>query len=313
MLVAAVFKANVMRGGVTGASASLKAGLGGYDPQTADEVQKVIDLSAAYDRLGKSANPVKDAIEKINSSLDDLRDFADKASLSLDPINAEIEKKTKRTAQDFIDSMLDPLAVQLRALDDERQSAIASAEYIRDHIEGVYVDMDKIATYYTNKEAALRNQFYAGAVSSLQNLINRLTYGDLANASPGTTLAGAGASYTAALAQARAGDANAITNLPGIAEAYASTARGYFASSPEYETLRRQIAAALQEVVAQTTGGAAGAPGSPVALSAESQTLIAANDQLREVVTTQSQQIADLKDMVSALAIQLRAQNSNRM
>lgn len=314
LLVAAVFKANVLRGGVSGASAALKAGLTGYDPQTAEATQNVVTLAVAYDKLGKAATPVKDAIDKITASFDELREFAEKASLSLAPINAEVEKQTKRVAQDFIDSMLDPLAVQMRALEDERKVALESAQYIRDNIEGVYVDMDRIATYYINKRAALEDQYYQGAVTNLQNLINRLTYGDLANPSAATTFAGTSASYSATLAQARAGNASAIANLPGIAEAYASSARGYFASSPEYEAIRQQIAKALAEVVAQTTGGAAtGSNGSPVALSAEAQTALAANDQLREMVHLLADKVDKLTENNAALVAQLRSRNTNGM
>ena len=313
MLIAAVFKANVFRGGVTGASNSLRAGLSGYDPQSGEEVQKVISLSQAYDKLGKAVNPVKDAIDKLSSSFDELRDFADKASLSMQPIDDELKKQTKRTAQDFIDTMLDPLAVQLRALDDERKTALESAQYIKDNITDVYVDMDRIAVYYTNKEAALRDQFYQGGVSNLQALIKRLTYGDLANASPDLSMAGTRATYTGLLAQAQSGNANAIAGLSSAAEAYATSARSYFASSPEYDAIVKAIRQNLEQIVAAQTGGAVGADGSPVSANATSQAVLAANEQLREMVTQLANDNRDLKDQMSTLIAQLRSQNTNRM
>ncbi len=209
--------------------------------------------------------------------------------------------------------MLDPLSVQLRALNDEKDSALASAEYIRDNVAGVFVDMDRIATYYTNKEAALRDQFYQGAVENLQNLIARLSYGDLANASPDTSLTGTRATYLATLAQARAGVATAVTSLPGIAETYATSARGYFASSPEYAALVADIRRNLEEVVAVTTGGSTSGAGAAQQVNEASQTIIAANEQLREIVATQSSQIDDLKNVVSALVLKLGAIASNRL
>ncbi|HTE35707.1 MAG TPA: hypothetical protein VK630_04110, partial [Reyranella sp.] len=261
-LLAQVFKANVLRGGVSGAGEGLKAGLEKINPITSEDLDRVVSLGVAYDKLGKAINPAKDALDQISASFDDLKNFAAEAGLSLDPINDALKKQSTRSAQDFIDSMLDPLAVQMRALADERESAMASAEYIRDNVKDVYVDMDRIATYYTNKEAALRDQFYQGSITNLQALIDRLTYGDLANASPTLQLSGTKAAYDAALAQARAGDANAITNLSGYAESYLGVARQSFASSPEYQALAEQIRSALQEMAITLTGGGAAPTGS---------------------------------------------------
>ena len=313
-LQALTFAVNVRQGGVSGITPALKAGIENIAPQDTASTQNVINMANAYDKLGKAANPVKDSIDKLATSFDSLKDFADQAKLSLDPVNDELAKQTKRTAQDFIDSMLDPLQVQLRALDDERQSALASAQYIKDNVAGVYVDMDKIATYYTNKEAALRDQFYQGSVESLQTLINRLTYGDLANASPDTSLTGTRASYMATLAQAQTGDQTAITNLSTVADSYASSARAYFASSPEYAALVAQIRRDLETVVGNITGGSSSSGGSGAAqLNQASAQIVAANDQLREIVQEQSGQITDLSNQVTALVAALRAQAANRM
>lgn len=307
MVVAAVFKSNLFRGGVTGGSESLKAGIDKYNVQSVDEITKVIALSQAYDKLGKAANPVKDAIDKLSSSFDELRGFAEKASLSMEPINAELEKQTKRTAQDFIDSMLDPLAVQMRALDDERKTALESAQYIKDHIEGVYVDMDRIATYYTNKEAQLRDQFYGNAVASLQSIINRLTPGgDLANLDPSGTLSGLKATYDATLAQARANDPTAVANFGSVASNYAEYSYRYFAGSPEYEAIRQQILAAAQELQAaiQIPTGNNGAPldtNNPAlsSLVSQVQQLLGVVKDQQERAAQQSAEITRLTNLLS--------------
>ncbi len=157
-------------------------------PGDSKDLDNVIAMGTAYDKLGKTINPAKDAIDKISASFDSLKDYATQAGLSLDPINDELKKQSKRSAQDFIDAMVDPLAVSLRALADEREQALESAKYIRDNYKDIYVDMDKIATYYTDKEAKLRDDFYSGGITSLQAMIDRLTYGDLANASPALQL-----------------------------------------------------------------------------------------------------------------------------
>ena len=119
----------------------------------------------------------------------------------------------------------------------------------------------------------------------------------------------------AVLAQARAGDSTAITSLPSIAESYATTARGYFASSPEYAALIAQIRKDLSDVVAVATGGASapGTAGDPLQINGALQVAMASNDQLREIVTEQSGQVADLKDMVAGLTAQLRSIAQARM
>ncbi len=253
-LLAQAFKANVLRGGVSGAGEGLKAGLEKLDATTKTELDNVIALGTAYDALGKTINPAKVAVDKISASFDSLKDYATQAGLSLDPINDELKKQSKRSAQDFIDAMVDPLAVSLRALEDDRQQALVSAQYIRDTYSDIYVDMDKVATYYTNKEAKLRDDFYAGGVTNLQKTIDRLTYGDLANASPLLQLGGAKAAYESALGKATAGDATAITNLSTYAESYLGVAQKSFASSPEYDAIREEIRAALVDIVVANGG-----------------------------------------------------------
>jgi len=244
-LLAQTFRANVLRGGVSGAGEGLKAGLDKINPATAKDLDNIITMGTAYDKLGKTINPAKDAIDKISASFDSLKDYATRAGLSLDPINDELKKQSKRSAQDFIDAMVDPLAVSLRALEDEREQALESAKYIHDQYKDIYVDMDKIATYYTDKEAKLRDDFYSGSVTSLQAMIDRLTYGDLANASPALQLSGAKAAYEAGLAKAQTGDVTAITDLSPLAADYARAQQLYSGSGPDYEAVRRKIMADL--------------------------------------------------------------------
>jgi hypothetical protein len=296
-LLTQVFKANVMQGGVSGAGAGLKAGLETINPVTTDDLNRVIALGTAYDKLGAAINPAKDALDKISASFDDLKDYATQAGLSLDPINDELAKQSKRSAQDFIDAMLDPLAVQMRALDDAKEQALASAEYIKANITGVNVDINRIVDYYGKQRLALEDQFYQGGITNLENLVKKLTYGDLANASPLATLAGVQADYASTLAQARGGDVASIAGFSDIASQLADLGRQSFASGPEYEALRQQILSDVLEVqgVAQG-GGAANAPtGAPSTLSADA---VAANRQVAQMaamVQSMADSNADLK------------------
>lgn len=301
-LISKIFKADVLNGGVKGASPALATALTTKDPNTLADTKALVDFVNVYDKLGKAANPVKDALTKLNLTLIQMKQSAEEYGLSLEPINEQFKKETKRTAQDFIDNMLDPLAVQMRALDDERESALASAQYIKDNVTDVYVDMDKIAVYYTNKRAALENQYYQGAVDNLKNLIARLTYGDLANASPDTSLSGTRAAYNANLAQARAGDSSAIANLSGYAESYVNSARSYFASGPEYAALIAQIRQDLAEQVAGFGGG--GSTGTKAAN--DTANALASNySMLADMFAKSQNDNAELRNQLTVLIAQL--------
>lgn len=305
-LVSKIFKADVLGGGVKGASPSLATALTNKDPNTLADTQALVQFVTVFDKLGKAANPVKDAITSLNVKFEEMTQSAQDYGLSLEPINAELAKETKRTAQDFIDGMLDPLAVQMRALQDEQDAAMASAQYIKDNITDVYVDTDKIATYYLNKRAALEDQYYQGAVENLQTLINRLTYGDLANASPDTSFIGTQATYTAALAQAQGGDQSAIANLSGYGEAYANSTRGFLGSSPEAATILNQIRDGLSGVLGNITGGAMTAPGT--AANSNGVVSSAQWNQMYAMFQASQADSAALRQTVADLTAQLKRQ-----
>ena len=220
-------------------------------------------------------------------------------------ILAEQGKQTKRAAQDFIDAMLDPMAVQRRALDDQARDSIASAEYIRDNVKDVYVDMAKVAEYWTKKKADLEAQYYQGSVDNLQALIKRLTYGDLANASPDLSLSGTRASYAATLAQAQTGDATALTNLAGSAETYATQARSYFASSPEYNAIVDQLRRDLEDRVGAITGGTSSS-GTAANSNESTNAVLQSNAELRSMVATLVSELSSLKDQLAAATAQLQ-------
>jgi hypothetical protein len=305
-LLAQVFRANVLRGGVSGAGGGLKAGLDKINPTTAKDLDDVIAMGTAYDKLGKTINPAKDAIDKISASFDALKDYATQAGLSLDPINDELKKQSKRSAQDFIDAMVDPLAVSLRALGDEREQALESAKYIRDNYKDIYVDMDKIATYYTDKEAKLRDDFYSGGITSLQAMIDRLTYGDLANASPALQLSGAKAAYEAGLAKAQTGDVSAITDLSPLAADYAKAQQLYSGSGPDYEAVRRQIMADLLDEKARLEPATTSTTGTVQPVSTADQATNATIARLSAMLLDLTKKVDTLTDAQTTFTAQAR-------
>ena len=304
-MIAKVFYNSIQNNAAMNASPTLRTAFSNREPTTTAQISSLFDLIKAYDQLGKETSSAEKALKAISDSFASLTSGANEWGLALAPILAEQGKQTKRAAQDFIDGMLDPLAVQRRALDDQARDSIASAEYIRDNVKDVYVDMAKVAEYWTKKKADLEAQYYQGSVDNLQALIKRLTYGDLANASPDLSLSGTRASYAATLAQARSGDATALANLAGSAETYATQARSYFASSPEYNAIVEQLRRDLEDRVGAITGGVTS--GGTAANSNEAtNAVLQSNAELRSMVATLVSELSGLKDQLAAATAQLQ-------
>ncbi|WP_020699592.1 hypothetical protein [Reyranella massiliensis] len=251
------------------------------------EVRDLLSLIDAYDKFGKVIPTAKPALEEIAKKFATMTETARLYGLALDPIAAERKKVTERYARDFIDQFVDPLAVELRALDDERKDAIASAEYIRDHVANVYVDINKITETFLKRESDLREQAYDGALKSLDDAIRRMTPGgDLANMSDTATLAGLKATFDATTAQAMAGNSAAIARLTGEGTALAEYGSRYYAGNADYNALRDEILAIFMQVQAQlqpstsTPAGQGGQADPNAAATAQLvQQLMAANQQ----------------------------------
>ena len=301
-LIAKVFYDSVQNNAAMKAPATLRTALGNKETTSVAQVQALLSLVDAYDQLGKVTPTAKTALDQINAQFASLTAGANEYGLALAPINAEQKKLTTRYAQDFIDGMLDPLAVQMRALDDQRKDSIASAEYIRDNVKDVYVDIARIAEYWTKKERDLKEQAYAASVDSLQALIRRLTYGDLANATADMSYAGTRGTYEATLAQARAGSGTALNNLSGTAEAYASSGRSYFASGPEYAALLEQMRRDLGEVAGNQGGGGGSAANGNEATNA----VLQSNAELRGMVGALLGELSGVKDQLAAATAEMR-------
>jgi hypothetical protein len=224
------------------------------------QVGQAVDfVSNVYDRLGKSTASVADAIRKLNAEFEATASTAASLGLSLAPVRQEQEKRVKRVAQDFLDGMLDPRAVALRELEDQRKDSLASAEYIRDNVKDVYVDMARIAEYWTKKKLEIEQQYYEQSTGRLEEAIRRLTPGgDLANLDPRGTLAGLEAGYAATRAQAFAGDQAAIGRLAEEGLERAEFSRSYYAGSARYNADRDAILQDLLALQANMVPGGAG-------------------------------------------------------
>jgi len=296
---------SILEGAVGTISDNMRTAVTAMLPATTtlqDVAKGVVFVTDTYDQLGKAIATIRPSFENLNKQFIDMADTATALGLSLAPVNAERAKQTTRLANDFVDGMLNPLAVQLRAFDDQRSQSLASAEYIRDNVKDVYVDIAKITEYWNRKRIDLEAQYQEASVGQLQALIRRLTYGDLANASPDTSYTGTRGTYNATLAQARAGSGVALNNLAGTAESFAGSARSFFASGPEYAAIVVQLRRDLLEVM----GGGANAPASGAANDAQTNALAQQFAELMSAFQISQANSAALQNKVSELTAQLQ-------
>ncbi|WP_289294526.1 hypothetical protein [uncultured Reyranella sp.] len=255
-----------------------------------DVARGVSFVTDTYEKLGKTVISIEPDFDALEKTFKDMAATATSLGLSLAPVEAEQKKKTARLAQDYIDDLVDPIALALRQFADERDTILANVAYIKEHTD-VVVDMARVNEALLRKEAALKEQLYGGAISQLQDAINRLMPGgNLANLDPSGTLAGMKATYQATYAQAAAGDAAAIGRFGSESAAYAEYAKGYYAGSPEYNAIKLQIIEALQTVQSVVQG--------PVVASDTGATAAAMNAnsaQLQQLMATVQNLVAELQ------------------
>ena len=152
------------------------------------------------------------------------------------------------------------------------------------------------------KEATLKEQLYGGAVSQLEEAIKRLTYGDLSNITGAGSLAGMKATFDATVAQARAGDMSAYQRVAGEGLSYADASRQYYASGPEYEAIRKEIAALMIELKVQADSGSK--PTNDVASQAAvvtAQSTAKLESMFREQLDRNAKSDAQIEELVSVI------------
>lgn len=230
-----------------------------------DAITKLSALDTAMASFGKNTTDAEAAIKAVDEGFNELFNIAAEFKLSASEVSKiEIERDRQRlkATEDFttgisqgILEITDPLQAQLNALEQMRKKDLANNEaYVRlvpgyqdqaANIEQLYylkrnkiiddANAEAVAAQQRAAEAQARAaELAASKIQSLQDVIDRLTYGDLANASPEVAFAGAKATYMATLAQANAGDATAIDRLAGVTEAYARADQSFNASGSDY-------------------------------------------------------------------------------
>jgi hypothetical protein len=232
----------------------------------ATTVSEVKTLEDALKNFGKTTVQAKEALDQIDDTFEGLYDTAKKYGFDEKEIDTKKLAEQQRLGDDFKAALdrqfMDPITAALTDIGEERTNLLRNNSALM-AIKGYQDESLRIEALYAKKRkeileqaAQQTNDAIKAKVQSLQELIDRLTYGDLANASPTAAFGGTRATYLATLAQARAGDKSANDRLGGVAEAYATAGRSYFASGPEYAALVEQIKRDLVERQGAAVAGA---------------------------------------------------------
>lgn len=287
---------SILSGAVGEISDSMKiaaTAMTSFAPTLKEVAENITFVDEVYDRLGKGALTVRTQFRELESKFGDMTDTAKKLGLALEPVIAEQKKQTERLGQDYIDNLIDPIAAQLRAWEDEKASILENVDYIQRNTD-VIVDQARVSEALLRKEAALKDQLYSGGISQLEDAIKRLTYGDLSNLTGAGTLSGMRASFDATVAQARAGDLSAYQRVATEGLALTDASRGYYASGPEYEAIRREILSIFSELQVQMSGGGA-SPSKSSATNAATAANLNTTTQLQAMVRDLAEQLAESK------------------
>jgi tape measure domain-containing protein len=258
-----------------------------------DVANGVSFVTGTYEKLGKTVVSIEPDFDALEKTFKDMASTATSLGLSLEPVTAEQKKKTERLAQDYIDDLIDPIALALRQFADEKATILANVDYLREHTD-VAVDAARINEALLRKEAALKEQLYGGAVSQLEDAIRRLNYGDLSNATNAGTLAGMRGALYATVAQARSGDDAAIGRVADEITSYGDASRSSYASGPQYEAIRQELLALAREFQLQVAGPMSTA-------SNDAAGTASANAEFNRMLAQFMNENADLKQQVATL------------
>ena len=323
-LAAQIFKANVLRGGVTG-SANIATAIGNANPQSLGEIEKVVDAVKAFDEaiknFGKTTTDAEQAITQIDRSFEGLYETANKYGLDTGVLTAEQGRQRFKVANDFgtsLDQQLlairDPAAAAVAALDREREALIDNNRYIVERVNSSMDQIAKIEALYGEKRKQIADdvaqaQIAAAeatrrSVEGLEDIARRLRYGDLSTASPDRSLSGTEGAYKAALAQSRAGDANATANLPGFVAAYAESARSYYGSAGGFQAINDRLQADVDERIAALGAPASG--GSSANGNAANNAVLQSNAELRNMVASLLAELSRTREELSAATAAMR-------
>jgi hypothetical protein len=304
---------SIIGGAVGEISDSLRTALGTVGNRTGGgslaEVGQAVTFVKAYDALGKSVTDAQKALDAITASFSDMKNGATALGLSLDPINTELEKQRQAYATGFADSLgreLDPTAYAFKDLDAWRTKMKEENQYILDNVTGALDQINNIEAVYGQRRAQIVAQAAQGSVSALEDIVKRLTYGDLSGASPSSVFSGTAGTYTALLAKAKAGDQSALAQISGAATDYAQAARAMYASSSDYENIRSGIVTDLSGLALANGGNVGDFNGQATSTISQQISFLTA------AIQTQANDNATLNEkLTEAIALWQRMVNGN--
>jgi hypothetical protein len=266
-------------------------------------------VTETYEDLGKKMGPAKAGLKEISNTFAEIASRSKGLGLSIEPVTAAQEKATKRFANDFLDSMLSPFQVTMRAFQDQREEALNSAQYIADNVEGVYVDMDAIVQYYTKRQLEVTKEYYAQSVGSLQDAINQLTYGSVSGATPLTQLQGLQTQFEETFRLAKAGDTDSQNNLAQQGLDYVAFAKNFYGGDQRAEDVKDTV----REAMATVTAGILKDTGIVEMIDKMGNISVESDTRNRELIEKQAQELKELKESMAQLVDQLKRANVNKV
>lgn len=308
-VIAQVFKATVLGGGLAGASSTLKTVETNTTASTAAQVQTDIQNSQTYSNLvkGLDLSAAEKSVQSINTSFASIHSWALSVGLDVQALDAAKQTQIDQVGKDFqhtINAALDPVGTAMSDFVKRRAADAVQLQYINDNISNVTITTAQFQQYEALQQSNVLKAFYATDVSNLQAVIASLTYGALSGASPSATFGGAQGDYMAALTLAQGADKTSIDNLSTFATNYVTAAKGYYGGSQAYADLVAQVRQQLAAEQATLQTGGPGATGQVTTDAANA--VLTSNSALTDTITQQQAAIQDLTAQVANLTAQMQ-------
>lgn len=115
-------------------------------------------------------------------------------------------------------------------------------------METNYVNLLEIEELYLEKKLKAEKDYYAASLAGIEELIDRVTFGDLSGASAVTVFNEQQKEYADVRSRAFSGDQAGLDEFGAVAGDYLEAAKGYFAFTPEYFALLEQIKRDAEEL-----------------------------------------------------------------
>ena len=285
--------------------------------ETDDELQRDISIARQYDdlvNLSRAANDTHNTIEDMREQFRGLSYDAGRLGLDIGRLDQIMADQIARVGTDFLTSLSDQVLEQDNPLAYARAVNQRTYQGGLDDLNALLAEGAISSTQFADglanlnallerANAAAAGQGINGALGGIEQLMRRLTYGDLSLASPGATMSGMQASYAALTAQARAGDPNALSRYAGEAGAYADYVNRYYGGNAQAAAIRSQVFADAANIYASG--------GDPTAqLTAQMQRVTSALLELIEMMRTGQATTGQTTSAIQALVDQLQTDSA---